>query len=90
MILGLKSSSKLIHTTSFKLRPNKQVLDLVNPTVADLRDVGYRASASLHDIDPDIWPWRWHSIMSPISEIDSGNIIWTNPNNQHLDFLKNC
>ena len=25
--------------------------------------------------------------MGPISEIDSGNIIGTKPNNQHLDFL---
>ena len=88
MILDLKSSSKLIHTTSFKLRPNTQDLDLVHPTVANLRDVCYRTWASLHDIDPDIWPWRWTSITSPISEIDSGNIMWTKPNNQHLDFFK--
>ena len=27
--------------------------------------------------------------MSPISEIDSDNIIWTKPNNQQLDFLLN-
>ena len=25
--------------------------------------------------------------MSPISEIDSDNIIWTKPNNQDLDFF---
>ena len=25
--------------------------------------------------------------MSPISEIDSDNIIWAKPNNQHLEFL---
>ena len=25
--------------------------------------------------------------MSPISEIDSDNIIWTKPYNQHPDFL---
>ena len=78
---------KLIHTPSFKSRPNKH-FDLVNPTVADLRDVCHRAWASLHDIDHDIWPWRCPWIMSPISEIDSDNIIWTNPNNQRLDFFK--
>ena len=77
---------KLIHTTSFKLRANNQHLDWVNPTAADLRDVCHRAWVSLHDINHNIWPWKWPCIMSPISEIDSHKIIWIKSNNQHLDF----
>ena len=72
MILDPKFNfKKMIKKTSFQLRPNNQHLELVNPRVADLTGVCHRAWTSLHDIDNDIWPW----IMSPISEIDSHNII---------------
>ena len=43
-----------------------QHLDLVNPRVADLRDVCQRAWTSLHDIDHGIWPWSWPWIKSSI------------------------
>ena len=87
-----KTSLKLIDLlTSFKLRPNKH-LDFVNPTIANLRDVRNMAWESLHGIDHNSWPWRWPSFMSQRSAIDSDNIIWNKPNNQHLDFVKyeNC
>ena len=48
---------KMNKKTSFKLKPNNQHLELVNPRVADLTDVCHRAWTSLHDIDHDIWPW---------------------------------
>ena len=44
-----------------KLRPN-EYLDFVNPIVVDLKNICHRARASLHDVDHDIWPWRWHWI----------------------------
>ena len=61
---------KLIHTTSFRIN---QHMDFENPTAAGFKEAFDRTSATLNDLDHDIWPWRWPWIINIISEMDSGS-----------------
>ena len=53
-------------------KPNNQHMDFLNPTAAGFKEAFDRTSATLNDLDHDIWPWRWPWIINIISEMDSG------------------
>ena len=63
---------KLIHTTSFRMNQIINTLIFKNPTAAGFKEAFDRTSATLNDLDHDIWPWRWPWIINIISEMDSG------------------
>ena len=46
-------------------------MDFANPTAAGFKEAFDRTSATLYDLDHDIWHWRWPWIINIISEMDS-------------------
>ena len=53
-------------------KPNNQHMDFENPTACGFKEAFDRTSATVNDLDHDIWPWRWPWIINIISEMDSG------------------